>query len=130
MFYLFEIIDNSRAHPVYPELVALVGSRVPDYRGIFLRGQGSQTSTHYGVVTHSSAGLEVLPGDAIRNFTGDIDQAGFVGFKARSAGVLYEDAYDDGQDTSLGHLQKGKGLGSGISLMLPAQHLLLRKSAQ
>ena len=56
----------------------------------------------------------MLQGDAIRNFTGDIDQAGFVGFKARSAGVLYEDAYDDGQDTSLGHLPKGKGLGSGI----------------
>ena len=58
--------------PVYPELVALVGSRVPDYQGIFLRGHGSQTSTHYGTVTHSSAGLGQLQGDAIREIWGDI----------------------------------------------------------
>ena len=51
--------------PVYPELVTLVGARVPDYRGIFLRGQGSQTSTHYGTMTHSRAGLGQLQGDAI-----------------------------------------------------------------
>jgi hypothetical protein len=58
--------------PVYPELVAVVGSRVPDYRGIFLRGQGSQTSTHYGIVTHSSAALGQLQGDAIREIWGEI----------------------------------------------------------
>ena len=60
-------------HPVYPGLVALVGARVPDYRGIFLRGQGSQTSTHYGTVVHSSAALGLLQGDATRNFTGTIE---------------------------------------------------------
>ncbi len=60
-------------HPVYPELVALIGATIPDYRGIFLRGHGSQTSTHYGTVTHSSSGLGVLQGDAIRNFTGTIE---------------------------------------------------------
>ena len=58
--------------PVYPELVALVGAKVPDYRGIFLRGQGSQRSTHYGSVTHSSAGLGVLQGDGIREISGSI----------------------------------------------------------
>ena len=47
---------------VYPELIALIGGSVPDHRGIFLRGQGSQTSTHYGTVTHSSAGLGQLQG--------------------------------------------------------------------
>ena len=57
---------------VYPELVALVGAKVPDYRGIFLRGLGSQTSTHYGTVTHSSAGLGQIQGDAIREIWGDI----------------------------------------------------------
>ncbi len=30
--------------PVYPELVALVGARVPDYRGIFLRGVGGNAA--------------------------------------------------------------------------------------
>lgn len=29
---------------VYPELVALVGARVPDYRGIFLRGVGGNAA--------------------------------------------------------------------------------------
>ena len=55
---------------MYPELVGVVGSRVPDYRGIFLRGQGSQTSTHYGTVTHSSAALGQLQGDGIRTIWG------------------------------------------------------------
>ena len=52
---------------MYPELVALIGTTVPDYRGIFLRGHGSQVSTHYGTVTHASASLGELQGDAIRN---------------------------------------------------------------
>ena len=56
----------------YPELFALVGARVPDYRGLFLRGHGSQASSHYGVVTHQSAALGQLQGDGIRNITGDI----------------------------------------------------------
>ncbi len=55
---------------MYPELVGVIGSRVPDYRGIFLRGQGSQTSTHYGTVTHSSAALGQLQGDGIRTIWG------------------------------------------------------------
>ena len=55
---------------MYPELTSLLGSRVPDYRGIFLRGHGSQTSTHYGTVNHTSASLGELQGDAIRNISG------------------------------------------------------------
>lgn len=68
-----ECNGQSISSAVYPELVGVVGSRVPDYRGIFLRGQGSQTSTHYGTVTHSSAALGQLQGDATRNFTGTIE---------------------------------------------------------
>ena len=67
-----ECNGQSISSAVYPELVALVGSRVPDYRGIFLRGQGSQISTHYGTVNHSSAGLGVLQGDGIREISGSI----------------------------------------------------------
>jgi hypothetical protein len=43
---------------------------VPDYRGVFLRGFGSQISTHYNSVVHSSGTLGILQGDAIRNITG------------------------------------------------------------
>ena len=65
-----ECNGQSISSAVYPELVGVVGSRVPDYRGIFLRGQGSQTSTHYGTVTHSSAALGQLQGDGIRTIWG------------------------------------------------------------
>ena len=42
---------------MYPELIALIGSNVPNYQGVFLRGYGGQTSYHYGAVGHWSAGL-------------------------------------------------------------------------
>ena len=53
---------------VYPELVALIGTTVPDYRGIFLRGHGSQTSTHYGTVVHPSVSLGGLQGMVFGRF--------------------------------------------------------------
>lgn len=66
------LLCNGQSTAGYPQLSAIVGSNVPDYRGIFLRGNGSQISTHYGSVTHSSAALGVLQGDAIRNITGTV----------------------------------------------------------
>ena len=62
--------------PVYPELVARIGATVPNYQGVFLRGYGSQTSYHYGVVGHWSAGLvsckeirlEILQGLILQKF--------------------------------------------------------------
>ena len=64
---------NGQSCAAYPQLVAVLGkSTVPDYRGVFLRGYGSHTSTHYGTVTHSSDALGVLQGDAIRNITGNV----------------------------------------------------------
>ena len=72
--------------PVYPELAALVGSRVPDYRGIFLRGLGSQTSTHYGTVTHSSVALGQLQGDGIREISASFYTGGQHGIGRASGG--------------------------------------------
>ena len=91
--------------PVYPELVGVIGSRVPDYRGIFLRGQGSQTSTHYGTVTHSSAALGQLQGDGIRtiwgtfvggDWSGHNNQGGSSGafWPSGNAGVQEGNRYD------------------------------------
>ena len=67
------LLCNGQSTAGYPQLSAIVGSNVPDYRGVFLRGYGSQTSMHYGTVTHSSAALGELQGDAIRNITGSWD---------------------------------------------------------
>ena len=64
------LLCNGQSTAGYPQLSAIVGSNVPDYRGVFLRGYGSQTSTHYGTVTHSSAALGELQGDAIREIWG------------------------------------------------------------
>ena len=61
----------------YPELFALMGGKVPDLRGLFLRGYGSQSyaqnnGSAIGVTstTHSSGELGQVQGDAIRNITG------------------------------------------------------------
>ena len=64
---------NGQSCSAYPELVAVLGrATVPDYRGVFLRGYGSRTSSHYGTVTHQSGALGELQGDAIRNITGNV----------------------------------------------------------
>lgn len=53
----------------YPNLVTAIGSTtIPDYRGLFLRGQGSQTVD--GTV-HTSPVIGTKQGDAIRNIYGD-----------------------------------------------------------
>ena len=53
---------------------------MPDYRGLFLRGHGSQahaqengTTVGVTITTHSSGTLGSVQGDAIRNITGRID---------------------------------------------------------
>lgn len=64
---------NGQSCAAYPELVAVLGKNtVPDYRGVFLRGFGSVTSTDsYGSVIHESGTLGKLQGDAIRNIVGE-----------------------------------------------------------
>ena len=100
-----ECNGQSISSAVYPELVGVIGSRVPDYRGIFLRGQGSQTSTHYGTVTHSSAALGQLQGDGIRtiwgtfvggDWSGHNNQGGSSGafWPSGNAGVQEGNRYD------------------------------------
>lgn len=75
---------NGQSCTAYPELVRALGSdTVPDYRGVFLRGLGSVTSTHYGNVQHQSSGLGELQGDAIRNIYGSFvvdDVVGLGGY--------------------------------------------------
>lgn len=74
---------------VYPELSAVIGHQVPDLRGLFLRGYGSQAhiqnnGTTVGVTStlHSSGQLGQVQGDASRNIVGS--------FGAKSRGMGYE----------------------------------------
>ena len=69
----FLYLDSSRPATrlqeprAYPELFAVVGSQVPDLRGLFLRGHGGD-----------SAALGVRQGDAIRNIKGQITGNGLM----------------------------------------------------
>ncbi len=73
----------------FPELFALVGRRVPDLRGLFLRGHGSHTSTHYGTVTHKSAELGQVQGDAIREIWGGFQELIASGWGTSTQGAMY-----------------------------------------
>ena len=68
---------NPSIRTAYPELFAVIGAKVPDYRGLFLRGYGQQSHSQnngstVGVTstTHKSGALGEVQGDAIRNIYG------------------------------------------------------------
>ena len=77
----------------YPELSALIGPQVPDLRGLFLRGYGSQAyaqnnGTTVGVTStlHTSGQLGQVQGDAARDISSSItDLAGRVPATATGA---------------------------------------------
>lgn len=87
---------NGQFCTAYPELVKVLGSdRVPDYRGVFLRGLGSVTSTHYGTVQHQSSELGELQGDAIRNIYGYV--SGMDVYNDFWSGAFYDPGTRDGK---------------------------------
>ena len=99
-----ECNGQSISPSVYPELFAVLGSQVPDLRGLFLRGHGG-----------NSAALGVQQGDAIRNITGSFGQHG----SASAGGVFYrtggcaEDIRSSYGDWS------GNGVGFDLSRVVP-----------
>jgi len=66
--------DGNPIPEQFAELIELVGPNTPNYQGMFLRGQGSQTynSGGYGNVNHASGGIGKIQGDTIRNVYGTI----------------------------------------------------------
>lgn len=88
----------------YPALAAIVGGTVPDYRGMFLRGYGSQnysqmngslngvTSTNY-----SSGLLGIIQGDAARNITGTFAaKAHSFNIGVNTTGAFYDLGWGNG----------------------------------
>lgn len=71
-----ECNGQSISQSTYPELYAVVGSQVPDYRGLFLRDVGG-----------NSAALGTQQGDAIRNIYG---KAGMLYGEQGSDGAFYD----------------------------------------
>ena len=87
---------NGQSCTAYPDLVKVLGTdTVPDYRGVFLRGLGSVTSTHYGTVQHQSNGLGELQGDAIRNIYGYV--SGMDVYQDTWSGAFYDPGTRDGK---------------------------------
>jgi len=82
------------APSLYPKLAKLM-NYTPDYRGIFLRGYGTTTSTHFGIVTHQSGSLGEIQGDAIRNITGGWN-AGDNEMAESMWGAFYHGVYIEG----------------------------------
>ena len=69
-----ECNGQSISQTVYPELFAVIGAKVPDYRGLFLRGYGQQSHSQNNgsmvgntATTHASGDLGKVQGDAIRD---------------------------------------------------------------
>ena len=72
----------------YPNLVAAIGSTtIPDYRGLFLRGQGAQTVD--GTV-HTSPAVGTKQGDAIRNIYGDFSTLDAGGIEYPTGAFRFE----------------------------------------
>lgn len=69
----------------YPILTKIIGTRVPDLRGLFLRGYGAQdikqkngTAVGETTTTHSSGSLGYPQGDGLRRLTGQTTNIGAV----------------------------------------------------
>ena len=90
-----ECNGQSISQSVYPELFAVVGGQVPDLRGLFLRGYGSQfyaqnNGSMVGVTAtlHSSGQLGQVQGDATRQILGQVTNVGAVSGHS-SSGAMY-----------------------------------------
>lgn len=106
----------------YPNLVAAIGSTtIPDYRGLFLRGQGSQTVD--GTV-HTSPAVGTKQGDAIRNiygeFLGDDSMVGNVDADLNPLrGVFYKARDVNGYDMDSNREHTGGMIAFDASRVVP-----------
>ena len=93
-----EVAGPSFDQCAYPELFAVLGNSVPDLRGLFLRGYGSQTyaqnnGSTVGITstTHSSGALGKVQGDALRPIT----SGGIHHFGSSGGGAFETRGYTD-----------------------------------
>ena len=98
--YLAYILGYYSFLPVYPELVALIGSRVPDYRGLFLRGVGGNSAA-LGILqedeikshSHKIPRRMILPGEGLKHDS-SLEEAGLEPYA-----VSGESSYTEGNET-------------------------------
>jgi hypothetical protein len=87
---------DGRSTAGYPELAAIVGANVPDYRGMFLRGHGAQYHLQNNGSTigdtwtmHQSGALGPVQGDGIRNIDGSVGHISSNSSPANAAGSFF-----------------------------------------
>lgn len=93
---------------------------MPDFRGLFLRGHGSQAfnSGGYGNISHASETLGTVQGDAIRNITG----RGMVHVSRAAASEIVSGAiaHDNGNARGVGDSDNDNPIGTfNASLVVP-----------
>jgi hypothetical protein len=84
-----ECNGQSISSTVYPELFALVGGNVPDYRGLFLRGLGGKSGP---LQQKQEEGVYIAPGTATQTIHGVRNDRLMLG---NAAGASYE-LFDSG----------------------------------
>jgi hypothetical protein len=96
----------------YPELSSALGgaAAVPDLRGLFLRGYGSQSHAQnngstVGVTstTHSSGALGITQGDAIRDISGKISGGLEDNVNPKGSGVFTTQAISTNEGSGAGN---------------------------
>ncbi len=109
----------------YPKLAALM-SKVPNYQGVFLRGYGSQgysqlNGSKIGITEtlYSSAELNILQGDAIRNITGQVATTGILG--VGGTGSFYSSTSTNRASTEAGYYGNAY-LNFDASLIIPTSN--------
>lgn len=108
------VCDGSNITPsAYPALTAMVGGSLPNYKGMFLRGHGSQNHSQnngstVGVTStsHSSGNLGAVQGDAIRKIEGKFHAYSMTIWGPATGGALYAHymgGYGSVEDSRLGN---------------------------
>ena len=82
-----ECNGQSISQTAYPELFAIIGGKVPDYRGLFLWGQGGK-SARLGTIQEESVYINHLA-----KFQGNIPNEGFVAVSGNTNGENPDYAY-------------------------------------
>lgn len=90
-----ECNGQSISQSAFPELFAVVGAKVPDLRGVFLRGYGTRNhsknnGSSVGVTNtaHTSGSLGAVQGDATRNITGELGRLPSAGDPPPQGGAI------------------------------------------
>lgn len=125
-FNWLECNGQTISQAAYPELFALMGGKVPDLRGLFLRGYGSQSHAQnngstVGVTstTHASGALGQVQGDAIRNIQGNIGVWNWLAHYGDGAFEPVPRTMNSGDPTVSSSLKGNGGWDLNISRVVP-----------